>query len=960
MAGVGDDSNLFAIPDFWQTSGWLNERLFDVSHEHPLFSFHISETPNVLVTGGSSLQDANVVADVGFFKLPPDLKQLALHEAKSETSPDFENPESESDIILAPGPPENDVWLGVDEGFVKPPEYKTWENFDRVHYGQSSPVFITEAGPAAFDALIASDQDSSSKPGINVVDDASYCACLLTLALGRNSLLFTWDSEKHTFHKTVSRLKTSGLSLESIECIDKLCISCANSMKHLQSFSDKIYSHPSTPAKVALAQAIEQLVLALQTELNDRRQSVRSILQLQSLVQPVQTVLSYFEDLVGKLAAEKSDEKMLSRLFQEAQYAEYRNSLLRDATREVLRLVSRPWINFVQEWIGFSAEDGVAVSKKGSGKGFVKVAGSMWIDDQGFELEEADYFLDDEKMPSFVPGDIAQAIFETGRNLRFLREHHPEHPFSRQNLIDGAKPPKLEWQFDWDAIKQLETNVNEYQNALSRAIKGHLQGNVSETELPTSWGSADPLYELKFFGKSEDEVAANVIASMEQFDQPLDTIDKRDGLTVLLRARLYQRTESPADHERLSPHWSLVPLLSFRPVVDAQSRLVNQECMKLLFSAHDLRVHIDVLKQFYLLGNGLLCSRLSHSLFDPDLESAERKSGVAIVGGSMGLRLGGRESWPPASSELRLALMGVLSDSYQPLPSHRGIAGGKPSVASRTWSSDLPADLSFAVRDLSPEDIERCMDPDSIEALDFLQLSYKPPSSLRSILTPVILLRYDLIFKLLLRVLRMLYVVNQLFRDVPASGRHGSNNASARFCIEARHFVRQIAAYFFDTGITARWRRFDEWLDVAERECLGANYNGTGDEGNGVKTYSPDTLRERQEHLLDEIMLVLLLRKRQLPVLRLLEETFSVILRFAKQVRIQAHGGARKDEKDETPEELYAKFRKQVEVFITVCKGLGEKQIGSSRQGRDGRQAESTVDQLLLMLDMSGFYEKKR
>ena len=328
----------------------------------------------------------------------------------------------------------------------------------------------------------------------------------------------------------------------------------------------------------------------------------------------------------------------------------------------------------------------------------------------------------------------------------------------------------------------------------------------------------------------------------------------------------------------------------------------------------------------------------------------------------MGLRLGGRENWPPASSELRLALMGVLSESYQ---SPAGTTHPISAHASRTSSSDLPGDLSFAVRDLTPEEIDRCLDPDGLEALDFLRLSYKSPSPLRPVITPTVLVKYDRIFMSLLRVLRMLYVVNELFHDIPLAGRRGQDpsDASLRFCIEARHFVRQIAAYFFDTGVTMPRRRFEAWLDVVEKTSLGA------DSDPEATVYSPDAVRDHQEQLLDEIMTVLLLRKRQAPVLKLLEEIFSVVLHFARQLRVRALARAGKeiqnykDEETESPEKLYKALRKKVELFLTVCRGLGEK-VGTSKSsllnGSVQRPGESgSIEQLLLMLDMMGFYDRK-
>ncbi|KAK3324248.1 Spc98 family-domain-containing protein [Cercophora scortea] len=974
--------NLFAIPDFGtQLSDRLQQTLVDIGRQNPLFSLDIFDTaPHALRLPENENEEPR--AGSGFFQLPALLSELApLHEApirdidsaikKAQVSKTQPMPEP---IQGLEGEQSEDIWLRADDGLARPAQYRTWDKFDQAHQGQPPTVFITEAGPAAFDSLVASGR-SSPQPGSDVVEDAAYCACLLSLALGRSSVLFSWDAEKKSFVKTVAHLRTSGLSLKSIQCIDRLCLECANAIKYLQSFSQRTHASASSPATFALAGVVDRLVLAILSELGIRSGRVRSILQLQAIVQPVHSVLSFFETLVARLAREKTDEAMLSCLFQEVQSAEYRDGLLRELTCEVLRLISKPWTDFVQEWIGLKVEEGTTLTKKGPGKSFVKVADRIWTDDQGFELEEPDFFLDEDKMPSFVPPEIAQAIFETGRNLRFLRERHPEHPLSRRDAITRMRPPKVEWQFDWEGIAKLETRVNEYQKAVSLALRGNSLGRQQETGPP---GSRDPNeYKLEFFGKSDDQIEANILASMGHLDQPPENREARSRLTTLLRDRLYLRVNGMVDEDGgFSPHWSLVPLLSFGPIIGAQSRLVNHECMKLLFSAHDLRVHIDLLKQCYLLDNGVLCSRLSHALFDPDLETAERKSGVAFGGGVMGLRLGGRETWPPASSELRLVLMGVLSDSYNS-PS-QGTQEARPTVTPRSLVSDLPGDLSFAIRDLNSEEIDRCLNPDGVEALDFLQLSYKPPSPLRPIMSPMILYKYDRIFRLLLRVLRMLYVVNQLFRFIPLSKRlHGQarpSNASVRFCIEARHFISQLAAYFFDTGISAPWLTFETWLKRVESELSGDSET-TPDAHDPVdmstKNCSPDMVRDRQEQVLDDIMLALFLRKRQQPVLKLLEEIFTVILRFAKQVRVRGPGGVEakgKQNQAETAEKLYAAFREKVEVFLSVCKGLGEKTGagGKSSSKADGggiggvrRPSESPFETLVLMLDMAGFYGKK-
>ncbi|KAK3292302.1 Spc98 family-domain-containing protein [Chaetomium fimeti] len=981
MADEDDPSNLFSVPDLWRPSTWLDDALAktasidNIDKHNTLFTLNVLKeafprsSPSLTETGEVHVLHGNQDDDDVFFKLPSLLKELADEEPKSQTKPNqfsVGHPEFEPEPPTASSDDE-DFWLSHDIDPAKPSLFRTWESFDDLEQEQGLPLFISEAGPAAFDALLASNEEAGDIP--DVLDAAVYCACLLNLALGRSSVLFSWESERNSFIKTSPRLTISGLSLDTVKDVDKLCIECGNSARHLQAFAEGAYFAASTPTRVALAGVADRLVTAVRSELKNNSHGVRSILQLQSVVQPARSILVYFKGLVRKLAQQTSDEGMLSCLFQEAQASEYRDSLVEDATREVLRVLSKPWIEFVEQWVGLKAEEGIAMAKTGADKGFVKVADKMWIDDQGFELEEADYFLDEDRVPTFVPADMAQSIFETGRNLRFLRDHHPEHPLSRPDVVSRAMPPKLKWEFNWDAVSKLEERVNEYRNAVARAIKG----TPSRAPQITSSGVKKRKYdvaELEYFGKDEVQVRENILASIRQLDQSLGNPEPQDELTRLIRDRLYRTPETSLNHSSLSPHWTLVPLLSFGPIIEAQSVLINQECMKFLFSAHHLRVHIDLLKQYFLLGNGLLVSRLTHALFDPDLSTAERRTGVALGSSStMGLRLGSRQTWPPASSELRLALMGVLSDCYQSPTSSPGA-----DTNTNNPSATLPGDLSFSVRDLSPQEIDRCMDPHGLEALDFLRLSYKPPTALRPVISPAILLKYDRIFKLLLRVLRMLYVANQLScrryrksnngnRAIPGEEENQQaeeSNASRRFRIEATRFVHHIAAYFFDVGILEPWARFEAWLDVVQAEteaeaesCSPSSYTSTklapneggnsgdnankankndkkkkatpgGGGGGGGTAAGPDVLRARQERVLDEMMGVLFLRKRQAPVMGLLEETFGVVLRFA---RLSAAGGGGEGgegaEGAETARELYRLFRKKVEVFVTVCRGLG-------------------------------------
>lgn len=885
------------------------------------------------------VSDALGLPDDGYFKLPPDLDtasgldQTADEEAESINNETLRSPLSDPDV---------DPWMFPQDATPKAADFKTWDSFDAPEPHLKPTVFITEAGTGAYDSFLASESNPCGIPShesYETLDPNAYSACLLAMSLGRDSVLFSWNSEKKTFQPSLPLIKVPGYSGESLSAIVPLCNSCGQASRRLRSFINKTYSSSASPPRVALANALDSMLLVIQDELGRRGLRTLSILQLQSLVRPVFRLLSYYYRLVMKIKRSTNDADLLSLIYNEAQSAEISEPVLRDTMSQILRIVSTPWTEFVEEWIGLKPEEGMRINKAGPGKGFVKVENNMWIDDQGFELEEPDYFLDLDNMPSFVPGDVAQVIFETGRNLRFLQESHPEHPLASSEVTSSTKVPRLEWQYDWESITRVEEKALEYQRAVQELLQQTRDGNgdIVQQSYNSVMTQDDKL--LQVFGKDEQDLQQTVLASIASLDRPIETKATWNQLSEILRRNLFdgQGKEASTTVAEFSPHWSLLPFLSFGPMVYAQARLINSECLGLLFSEHGLRKHLAVQRAFQLLGNGMFSSRLTNALFNPDMETTERRSGVSRSGVTMGLRLSSRENWPPASSELRLALMGVLTESYQ-----------QDSGADH---DGLPGDLSFAIRDLSTEEMERCMDQGSLEALDFLRMSYKPPQALAPVITPAALVKYDRIFKLMLRVLRMLFVVDQLFRDIVLKTSHWANldDVCVRFRVEAHHFVTNIARYFFDTGIDQPWRRFQTWLDKVEK--------GLQDSGLEKNTaiVSPKGLGEEHERTLNDIAQALLLRKRQQPVLKLLEEIFTQILRFAKQSRLRAPS----DVESVEVKKLYKAFRGKVEVFITVCRGLDEK--AGSRNDREAgeRSQASALAMLVLMLDMSNYYTKR-
>ena len=465
-------------------------------------------------------------------------------------------------------------------------------------------------------------------------------------------------------------------------------------------------------------------------------------------------------------------------------------------------------------------------------------------------------------------------------------------------------------------------------------------------------------YHFETFGKSKEELDHSILESLQAMNRSLPSLEAASQQDTLV-ALVLHLTRSGSVSSQLTtfaPPLSVTPLLSFSHILSAQSRLVNSACLSMFFKEHNVRDHLSLLRRFHLFGDGVFSSRLAHALFDPDIDATERKLGAVRSGGTMGLKLSSRDTWPPASSELRLALMDVLTECFSQ----------KTGIHAAGKQSELPGGLSFAIRQLSEEELEACTDPNSIAALDFLKLEYKPPSPLHAIITPLALYRYDRIFRLLLRVLRMVFVVNNLWRELRGGG-GGSlppTPTARRFAIEARHFVTTLANYMMESGIGTTWTRFERKLAEIEK--------GLDRRGRGGGEESLDRLRAYHESILDRIMFATLSRKRQLPVMKIVDEIFALVLKFAAAGPAAGRRGEVEEGGGADIETLYRSFRRRVGIFISVCKGLSEKRgYGDGRTDLEGRRGAvdgvfgtgykeeaNLLGMLLLGLEMSGYYSK--
>lgn len=836
----------------------------------------------------------------------------------------------ESSISLETPPPipeDEDLWqLALDLGPAnKDVNFFTWELFENSEHVQRNTSYITESGPAVFDAALT--QDDSTVPAGRVIKGNVLLESLWNLGLGRSSILFSFNADSRSFEPAIPNGRTSGVSHRTSQSVTNQFVHTGNTFLYLRSFVERTFaSADSIPARVALATAVSSLLSTFEEHLGRHASTITSLLQLQRLFAKPREILIYVARTVDSVKHATSNEQLSSLIHRQLLEMEEGDVYIRKLSSQILRQVAQPSMDLLSEWIGIRlAQETVPFSDRG---GFVAV------NDTSEQSGPVDYIYRPELMPRFVSPEDGNLIFDTGNSLRFLKHHHPDHPLASLRKF-AVQPPPLEWEFGWQDIETISNKAKTYENDLRKAILDFSHGSSSTVPLPSESKDAsretlDTADLEKYFEHSMQILDGPPV-------QPLSSLP--DELALLTDRLLASDAESNSQElNTFSPPLSITSTLSFGPLLVAQAKLVNATTLRLFFRSHQLRLHLAIQRQYHLFGDGVFSSVLASALFDPDRESAERQKGQMRSGVHMGLQLGSRESWPPASSELRLALMGILSESYHSSTLYQSTQKDSATPIFSRENNELPGQLNFAVRQLDESAMEKIMDPYGLYALDFLRLQYVPPSPLNLVITSVALEKYDYIFRFLLRLLRMIFVVAHLPRRYP-------NSESRLFRTEAHHFVTALSTYIFQTGIAEHWDVFQTYVTTLEQRL--ADEDAANELGTRV-TEGLAAIREAHEKCLDSILFSLLLRRRQRKVMALIEETFELILLFAKKQTPDA-------KVEESVGSMYLKLKGKIRVFLNVCRQLtGKKGYGKGK----GTAEEDTMDRLGVLLEMNTYFSK--
>ncbi|KAJ5181874.1 hypothetical protein N7449_012021 [Penicillium cf. viridicatum] len=851
---------------------------------------------------------------------------------------------------------DNDIWsldlLQEDPGQIPP--QKSWERYQHRSFQEPVSVYFSESGPMGFNAVLAQ-QNTKKRDGVptRMIRTDVFIRSLLRLGLGWSSAFFRYEQRTNQFERQLKDIRVSGISSLALENVIENVLQCGTNMQRMRLFAqDPPAKCKELSALFTLSSTVAVIIFNLEQQISDQSKNIASLLQIKALFHRCADLIGVLVGIVGAAQRAVSDAQVMSIVMERAAFFAQKFGWMENLVHEIVIRVTRPWFKFIETWIGLRPEDAALKASMASGKTFVRL---NTHDAVKFKTGPAriDHTYQADHMPSFIPADQARSIFESGRSLQLLKRSHPRHPIARRDVLLRTGGLHLHCATTWADIEQIQTKAQEYESRLRAEIKRYHKGDLRLQDSPSNVAT-----------QGVDQIADTEVttAAFELFDiddekntlGPVTdhkALSKDDFKQLLDKARGVE-TENTDAASYLGPELASGLHLSLAPILSSQALLIDYSCLHLLFKEHRIRHHLNMQWRFQLLGEGSFVARLSNSLFDPEMESGERKAGKVRSGVDTGLRLGSRDTWPPASSELRLVLIGLLGDCY--FGSTNTEDDEKTHIQK---DNELPGGLSFGIRELTDEEIEGCKNPNAIEALDFLRLQYTPPEVLESLITARSLNKYDRLFKHLLRLMRMVSAVKGLIRDSTARGSLAgdTHNVYQKFRVDAQHFVLAVSDYCFHIGIGSIWQRFQDTLTKIEH-CLDR-----GDiDGTIEAAHSVPRLRDYHEDMLDQMLFALFLTKRHAQAAKLLESIFGTILGFSLLSR--ADGIGMRNESEGAVLNLYQSFRKQTSAFVNYLRSLESGKATLKSMAKSGEFFSSRTDptsvfeHLRVRLDVKNYY----
>lgn len=432
------------------------------------------------------------------------------------------------------------------------------------------------------------------------------------------------------------------------------------------------------------------------------------------------------------------------------------------------------------------------------------------------------------------------------------------------------------------------------------------------------------------------------------------------------------------------PPLDVVTAASVEQPLSRLCRSLNTSVMAYFFKDLQLLQYLQALQDYFTFKNGDFYSNAMDALFRSDLDE-DQPGGLVTVGLPKSIN---SRRWPPSSIDLNIALKDVLLNSYSNFDNRDfDVARNKLSVCDY---------ISFSVR----EDVDngaKWTNPQSLEAVDFLQLSYSPPYPLNIVITPTIIEKYNRVFSFLLRLFRVRRVVQNMHRCMQARRGISKINTSAYLFIEPvrfqfAQFVDALHGYVMDAVITSNWKAYMRHLEAMANEATQTNdeehsANNTTDTDftETVKLMMDlDTLRTYNEYFVELLLHQCILKRKQQGILRIIETLLGSVLALA--ALISDFDAVCYDSREPTDNEIRKlhrhctkiqnRFHSQMKTLVAILASLQARDSGEIRFSVDQRRlskldifakyyekvasadgAVNCYERLLLRLDFNGYYQ---
>ena len=915
----------FELGDIWRQSIFQAERpdesLFQLEH-------HVANFPELEPNDDHDYQLALELPDLSHVNGVEDhtLNNLENEQASPVTDPVRINTDSSADIWA----------LHVDhDDRENLPRLRTWEAFDKKDVANSErTAYLSEAGPDAFDSALVHTSNREASDGVLPQDVVFRALC--NLILGRSSIFFQWNAEEQAFFQSLKDVPISGYSLPACGSFVRRLIDFGSMYRILDDFaSAPTPPYASCTALISFRGCVTSILDSVEEYIGKAIPRTHSLLQLQSLTERSRQLLDMLREMVRSVQDLGTDEEVIANLSDFVHRTASAENEFSEALGVMLSRVSKPWLERLCADLGLTGnpiDQGALKSENHEGDGIDDSSGSI-----GGSTGSPN------ALPRFVHSEDHALIKETKASLQVLRRHQPN-----QDLAVFKSTDFLQEHFhDEMHVAPMRAIRAGYEIASfpTRDASTAFMASPDRSIVDGMFTAADDYGGLAWLDNETRHeylttLDARISEPLETFNQGADRLRRTVSLAIESDA-----SSAGVDTVAFSERTQFNPLERLRPLIQAHNRLINSTLLRHLFRKCRLQHHLDLQHQYHLLGNGDFVARLAKALFSADTQSAERRRGTLPTGETMGLRLGAREGqrWPPASSELRLTLMGVLIETYHP---------EQMNIRKTSNTKELPGGLSFSIRELPDKEIEKVLESGSIYALDFLRLQYTAPPAVDAILTPSSMQAYDSIFRFALRLLRVLHVTTMLRVGLTLddstwnsqkSGENAYSRTKARFAIEAQHFMSMLMSHVMDVGIAPPWQEFSSSLADVEKSL-------TAEDGDAVESptlIGLDGLRQLHESCLESIRNRLFLRRKQEKIRGAIENVLTSILTCASDF-----------ESDEAGDHLdgLVSFEQSLIGFLSLLHTTVEKPLKVSAANNTAESDAEAVKLLSMRLNWNDFY----